>query len=299
MDIQNNGHLRTVCDLVRWAMSEMERHEIELGHGTADYWEEATFLVLRTLKLPFDRLESFWQASLAPQEIDEVLDNIRLRVHNRVPAPYILKEAWLSDYAFYCDDRVLIPRSFIAELLREGLENVIEMPEPVTGVLDLCTGSGCLAILASEAYPEASVTGADISEDALAVAKINRERFGLTDTLELVQSDLFENLQGRQFDLIISNPPYVTTEAMELLPDEYRKEPSLALEAGADGMDIMRRMMPALARHLTPEGVAVIEIGDGREAFEAIYPKLPVLWLTTSGGDNLVFAVKAADLKNL
>ena len=295
--IADTRNLTTLCDLVRWAMSEMERNEVSLGHGTADYWEEATFLVLRTLKLPFDRLESFWQAHVTPSEAEKVLENISYRVKERVPSPYLVNEAWLSDYCFYCDERVLIPRSFIAELLREGLAPWVENPEEVTSVLDMCTGSGCLAILAGEAFPNASLTGADISTDALEVAAINRERFGLEDELELVQSDLFSNLAGRKFDLIISNPPYVTLEAMSELPDEYRHEPALALGAGIDGMDIMRRMMPALAEHLNPEGLAVIEIGDGREAFEAIYPDLPVTWLTTSGGDDLVFVVRAEDLK--
>ena len=290
--------LHTVCDVVRWAMSEMERFDVTLGHGTADYWEEATFLVLRTLKLPFDRLEAFWNAHLTQDELWEVLKNIESRVHNKVPAPYLVHEAWLTEHPFYVDERVLIPRSYIAELLEEGLEPWVE-PENIHTVLDMCTGSGCLAILAQMAFPEAQVTGADISADALEVAKINRTKYGLDDDLELVQTDIFSHLGKRKFDLIISNPPYVTHQAMEELPAEYRHEPALALEAGDDGMDFMRRFMPALKEHLTENGVAIVEIGDGRESFEAIWPELPVTWLSTEEEEDMVFAVRAEDLQHL
>ena len=295
---QTSSELRTICDLVRWAMSEMQRFEITLGHGTADDWEEATFLVLRTLKLPFDRLETFWNARLTDDEVWEVLKNIDARVHDKVPAPYLVHEAWLTEHPFYVDERVLIPRSYIAELLQEQLTPWVE-PEKVNTVLDMCTGSACLAILAQEAFPHAQVTGADISLDALEVAKINRTRYGMDDTLELIQSDVFEQLGKRRFDLIISNPPYVTQQAMDELPAEYRHEPALALEAGEDGMDFMRRFMPALKEHLTEDGLAVVEIGDGCEAFEAIWPDLPVTWLSTEEEEDMVFAVHAKDLAHL
>lgn len=295
---QTSSELRTICDLVRWAMSEMQRFEITLGHGTADDWEEATFLVLRTLKLPFDRLETFWNARLTDDEVWEVLKNIDARVHDKVPAPYLVHEAWLTEHPFYVDERVLIPRSYIAELLQEQLTPWVE-PEKVNTVLDMCTGSACLAILAQEAFPHAQVTGADISLDALEVAKINRTHYGMDDTLELIQSDVFEQLGKRRFDLIISNPPYVTQQAMDELPAEYRHEPALALEAGEDGMDFMRRFMPALKEHLTEDGLAVVEIGDGREAFEAIWPDLPVTWLSTEEEEDMVFAVHAKDLAHL
>ncbi len=295
---QNESELHTICDMVRWAMSEMERFDVSLGHGTADYWEEATFLVLRTLKLPFDRLETFWNARLTPDEVWEVMKNIASRVHDKVPAPYLVHEAWLTEQPFYVDERVLIPRSYIAELLEEKLEPWVEA-DKVGTVLDMCTGSGCLAILAQEAFPHAQVTGADISAEALEVAKINRSRYGMDETLELIQSDIFSQLGKRRFDLIISNPPYVTQEAMDMLPGEYRHEPALALEAGEDGMDFMRRFMPALKDHLTEDGLAVVEIGDGREAFEAIWPDLPVTWLATEEEEDMIFAVHARDLKDL
>ena len=299
MSHQPLSNLLTIRDVTRWAMSEMERNSISLGHGTADFWEEATFLVMRTLKLPFDRLEAFWGAHLTPPELEQVLINIDLRVHRKKPVPYLIREAWLSDRCFYVDERVLIPRSFISELLKDNLAPWVEDPDQVGSVLDMCTGSGCLAILAAEAFPQAQVVGADVSPDALDVAKVNRKRFSLQDRLELVQTDLFDKLAGRRFDVIISNPPYVTLDAMRDLPDEYRQEPELALAAGTDGMDIVRRMMPELAAHLNDGGIAVIEIGDGREAFEKIYPRLPVTWLTTSGGDDMVFLVRKEDLVHL
>lgn len=293
------ANLLTIRDVVRWAMSEMQRNDVSLGHGSVDQWEEATFLVMRTLKLPFERLEAFWDARLTPEELELLLGNVDLRVHLKKPVPYLIKEAWLTEHSFYVDERVLIPRSFIAELLQEQLSPWVQDPEAVGSVLDMCTGSACLAILAGMAFPNATLTAADVSRDALDVAEINRKRYGLEESLELVQSDLFENLADRRFDLIISNPPYVTQAAMDALPQEYRHEPALALGAGDDGMDVMRRMMPALREHLTDDGIAVIEIGDGRAAFEAIWPDLPVTWLTTSGGDDLVFVVTAHDLQAL
>lgn len=299
MSHQPLANLLTIRDVTRWAMSEMERNSISLGHGTADFWEEATFLVMRTLKLPFERLDAFWGAHLTPTELEQVLINIDLRVHRKKPVPYLIREAWLADRCFYVDERVLIPRSFISELLKENLSPWVEDPERVHSVLDLCTGSGCLAILAAEAFDNAQVVGADISPDALDVAQINRKRFSLEKRLELIQSDLFANLKDRRFDIIISNPPYVTQEAMNTLPEEYRQEPALALAAGVDGMDVVRRMMPQLAEHLHDGGIAVIEIGDGREAFEKTYPRLPVTWLTTSGGDDMVFLVRKEDLLQL
>lgn len=289
--------LKTVRDFTRYAMTQMELHDVSLGHGSVDLWQEATFLVLRFLKLPFERLESFWDANLTEEEARDLMELIRKRTIDKIPTPYLLREAWLSDHPFYVDERALIPRSFISELLAEDLSPWIEDVEDVESVLDLCTGSACLAILAAETFPNASVTGADISSEALDVARINREDYGLSEVLELVQSDLFKNLKGRRFDVIISNPPYVTEGAMQTLPDEYRAEPELALVAGIDGMSVVERMIRELSDHLTDQGMAVIEIGDGRDAFESLFPTLPVTWLTTSAGDDMVFMVTAKDLR--
>ncbi|MCF0253120.1 MAG: 50S ribosomal protein L3 N(5)-glutamine methyltransferase [Duodenibacillus sp.] len=287
---------RTVCDLVRFALTAMGRAGVELGHGSEDFWQEATFLVLRTIGLEFSELDAYWDEPFEDGVTGQVINNIRLRVTERLPAAYVVHEAWLQGRPFYVDRNVLIPRSFIAELLEERLAPWCADPEAPLAVLDLCTGSGCLAILAAQAFPAARVTGSDISEDALAVAGVNRAYYGLEDTLELVQGDLFSGLAGRRFDIIVSNPPYVTEAAMRDLPGEYRHEPELALVAGPDGMDVMRRMIPGLAAHLNPGGFAVIEIGDGKDAFEAAWPGLPVTWLTTSGGDGLVLLVREEDL---
>ena len=213
--------------------------------------------------------------------------------------PYLLHEAWLVKHRFYCDEDVLIPRSFIAELLEDQLAPWVQDPEAVSSVLDMCTGSGCLAILAAEAFPNAHVTGVDISPKALEVARVNRADYEMEDQIDLVLSDLFDmpEVKTKKWDVIISNPPYVTTAAMESLPDEYRLEPSLALEAGFDGMDVVRRLLPEAADHLTENGILVVEVGDGREAVEAIWPDLPLTWLTVSAGDDLVFLATAEDLK--
>ena len=289
-------NLRTIRDFTRLAMTELAKSGASLGHGAEDLWQEATFLVLRSLALPFNRLESFWDAALTESEAARVINLIHDRAVKKIPAAYLLHEAWLTGHAFYVDENVLIPRSFIAELLEDDLSPWVVNPEAVRSVLDLCTGSGCLAILAKEAFPNAHVVGADISEKALTVAARNCKDYDMTNAVELVLSDVFSGLKNRRFDLILCNPPYVTDKAMATLPEEYRKEPVLALAAGSDGMDFMRRFMPQLKDHLTPEGMAFVEIGDGQAAFEALWPNLTVTWLETSAGENMVFCVSACDL---
>ena len=291
-------NLRTIRDLYRWAITEMENADLSYGHGSPDAAEEASFLICRALKLPFERFETFYDAALTHNELVRIVHLIDRRVHDKTPAAYLLKEAWLTGHRFYIDERALIPRSYIAELLEEDLAPWIEDPYEVNSVLDLCTGSGCLAILAKGVFPNAHVTGSDISADALEVAKINRRDYGLEHELELVQGDLFVNLAGRRFELIISNPPYVTTASMARLPAEYRHEPALALGAGDDGMDVVRRILREAKDHLTENGLIVVEVGDGLEAVEAMYPNLPITWLTVSGGDDQVFMARAEDLRN-
>lgn len=290
-------NLKTIRDLYRWAITEMENADLSYGHGSPSSADEASFLICRALKLPFDVFDKFLDAALTHNELVRLVHLIDRRVHDKTPTAYLLKEAWLTGHVFYIDERALIPRSYIAELLEDDLAPWVQDPEDVHSVLDLCTGSGCLAILAKGVFAHAQVTGADISPDALEVAKINRRDYGLDNELELVQGDLFENLQGRRFDLIISNPPYVTTHSMETLPAEYRHEPSLALAAGADGMDVVKRILAETADHLTENGMIVVEVGDGLEAVEALYPGLPITWLTVSGGDDQVFMATADDLR--
>lgn len=288
--------LETIRDVIRYAMTRFEEEGIFLGHGCADCYEEAYFLVLRALKLDFSDLERFWDARLTAKELKRILEMIERRAVDKVPTPYLLNEAWLTDHVFYCDERVLIPRSYIAELLQDAFDPWVDDPEGVTSVLDLCTGSGCLGILAAETFPNAKVDCADISPDALDVAEINLANYGLTDEIELVETDLFNNLQGRKYDIIISNPPYVTEEAMENLTDEYKHEPELALGAGVDGLDIVRRMLAEAKDHLNDGGLLIVEVGDGREACEEAFPELPFIWLSTENEEDMVFLLRKEDL---
>ncbi|MDO5531392.1 50S ribosomal protein L3 N(5)-glutamine methyltransferase [Sutterella sp.] len=289
-------NLRTIRDVWRWAATEMETAGLTFGHGSPSAVEDASFLICRALKLPFERFDTFLDAALTHNELVRLVHLVDRRVHDRTPTAYLLKEAWLTGHCFYIDERALIPRSYIAELLEDDLAPWVEDPEAVESVLDLCTGSGCLAILAQGVFPNAQVTGSDISKDALEVAKINRRDYGMEETLELVQGDLYENLQGRRFSVIISNPPYVRTSSMEALPAEYRQEPSLALAAGDDGMDVVDRILKGGAEHLEEGGILIVEVGDGLEAMEARYPGLAITWLSVSGGDDQVFLVTREDL---
>lgn len=284
-------NLSTVRDIYRWAVTEMETADLSYGHGSPDAMEEASFLVCRALKLPFESFETFYDAALTHNELVRLVHLVDRRVHDKVPTAYLLREAWLTGHRFYIDERALIPRSYIAELLEEDLAPWVADPYEVHTVLDMCTGSGCLAILAQGVFPNAAVTGADISPDALEVARINRKDYDLENTLELIESNLFSNLIGRRFDLIISNPPYVTLDSMANLPQEYRHEPSLALEAGVDGMDVVVHLLAQAKDHLTENGLLIVEVGDGLEALEARFPGLEVTWLSVSGGDDQVFMV--------
>lgn len=290
-------NLRTIRDLHRWAVTEMENANLSYGHGSPSALEEASFLICRALKLPFEAFEQFYDAALTHNELVRVVHLIDRRVHDRVPTAYLLKEAWLTGHRFYVDERALIPRSYIAELIEHDLYPWVDDAEAVETALDLCTGSGCLAILLKGILPNAKVTGSDISADALEVAKINRRDYDMENELELVQSDLFANLAGRRFDLIISNPPYVTERSMQALPQEYRHEPALALGAGPDGMAVVSRIVREAKDHLTEKGILIVEVGDGIEAVEAAFPRLPLTWLTVSGGDDQVFLARAEDLR--
>ena len=288
--------LSTVRDLLRYAVSRFNEAGLFFGHGSASAWDEAVHLVLHRLRLPLDKLEPFLDARLTAQERRVVLDVIARRVDERMPAAYLTGEAWLGDYRFKVDPRVIVPRSFIAELLFERLAPWIATPDDIGRVLDLCTGSACLAIIAADAFPNARVDAADLSRDALEVARINVDDYGLAERVELIESDLFERLDGRRYDLIVTNPPYVNDTSMGLLPEEYRREPRIALAGGADGLDLVRRILDAASRMLTADGLLVVEVGHERPHVEAAFPRLPITWLSTSGGDDAVFAVRAAEL---
>ncbi|GAB4126661.1 MAG: 50S ribosomal protein L3 N(5)-glutamine methyltransferase [Sideroxydans sp.] len=288
--------LNTVRDCLRFAVSRFNEAGLAFGHGSDNAHDEAAYLILHTLHLPLDTLDPYLDARLTHSELLTVLNVLEKRVEQRIPAAYLTHQAFLGDYAFYVDERVIVPRSFIAELLREQLSPWVDDPERVGSVLDLCTGSGCLAILAAHAFPHALVEGVDISADALAVARRNVHDYGLQERIELIQSDLFDKLKGRQYDLIISNPPYVDAASLSALPQEYRHEPKLALGSGPDGLDATRKILAHAAHHLTEQGLLVVEIGHNRDALEAAFPNLPFIWLEVSAGDGFVFLLHRDDL---
>jgi ribosomal protein L3 glutamine methyltransferase len=288
--------LITVRDWLRFAVSRFNEARLFFGHGSDNAFDEAAYLILHTLHLPLDRLEPFLDASLTHGESEEVQAVIERRVRERLPAAYLTHEAWLGGHRFYVDERVIVPRSFIAELLPEQLAPWVEDPDEVTRALDLCTGSGCLAILAALAFPNADVDAVDLSKDALDVAAKNVAEYGLAERIELVESDLFEALDGRSYDVILSNPPYVNAESVATLPPEYQAEPALALGSGEDGLDATRQILAAAKAHLNPGGLLVVEIGHNRDALEAAYPALPFTWLDTESGDQFVFMLRREDL---
>ena len=286
----------TVRDLMRYAVSRFTEAQVSFGHGTANAYDEAAYLILHTLHLPLDMLDPFLDAQLLDSERDTVMHVIERRATERVPAAYITGEAWMHGYRFTVDERVIVPRSLIGEVLHERLHPWIDEPEAVSAVLELCTGSGCLAILAADAFPNSEVDAVDVSTDALEVAHRNVTDYTLDDRIALFAGDLYEPLPQRRYDLIISNPPYVNAESMLSLPAEYRHEPTLALAGGIDGMDLVRRIIGQAREWLTDDGLLVIEIGNERANVEAAFGGLDLTWLTTSAGDDAVFLIHAADL---
>jgi len=288
--------LETVRDWVRYSVSRFNAGRLYFGHGMASAYDEAVYLVLHALHLPPDRLEPFLDARLTHAERVELLALIERRVSERIPAAYLTHEAWLGDFRFYVDERVLIPRSYIAQLIPDALEPWVPNAGGVLSALDLCTGSGCLAILLAHHYPNADVDAADISSDALTVAQRNVADYGMHDRINLIRSDLWSNLNEKTYDLIISNPPYVTAMSMAELPDEYRHEPALALAGGDDGLDAVRTIIDKAARFLNPEGLLLVEIGHNRAATEAAFPLLPFTWLSTATNDDSVFLLQHDDL---
>lgn len=288
--------LITLRDWLRWAVSCFEEAGLFYGHGTDNAWDEAAWLILATLHLPRERLDPFLDARLTRTERSNLLNILQQRVARRLPAAYLTHEAWLGPFRFYVDERVIVPRSYFAELLEDGFAPWIEEPEAVNRVLDLCTGSGCLAIVMAHVFANAQVDAIDLSPDALDVARRNIDDYRLGDRVNTVESDLFAGVQGQRYDLIISNPPYVTAEAMATLPAEYRHEPSMALAAGDDGLDVVRRILSTARQHLTPNGVLAIEIGHNRDLVDAAFPNLPILWLDTETAEATVFLLQRDDL---
>ncbi|MDX2290055.1 MAG: 50S ribosomal protein L3 N(5)-glutamine methyltransferase [Hyphomicrobiaceae bacterium] len=289
--------LYTVRDWLRHAVSRFNAAGLVYGHGTECAVDEAAFLILHTLSLPIDSLEPWLDARLTVPERRTIAAIIDRRITTRLPAPYLTGAAWIGPYSFRVDERVIVPRSFIGELLTSGgLAAVIADDDNIESVLDLCTGSGCLAILAALTYPAATVVAADVATDALAVAQDNVAAYGLEDRITVVQSDLYQSLEGRSFDLIIANPPYVTDAAVDAFPPEYAAEPRLAHAGGRDGLDLVRAIIATSAQHLNPGGWLVVEIGQGRESLESAYPDIDFFWLDTEASSGEVFALAADQL---
>ena len=280
---------QTIRDLLRHAITQLNTAEAFFGHGSANAYDEAAYLILHTLKLPLDLLDPFLDARLTAAEIDAVLSIIDRRSRLRVPAAYLTNQAWLGEHKFYVDERVIVPRSFIAELIPGQLAPWVARPAKVTRILDMCTGSGCLAILLALAFPQAEVDAVDVSRDALTVAARNVNDYALESRVHLVKSDGFKALHSAPYDLIISNPPYVDAAAMAKLPKEYRKEPQLALAGGSDGLDFVKVLLREAPARLKRGGQLLVELGHNRAALEAAFPKLAFNWLSVSGGDDLVF----------
>lgn len=292
-DILNS--LQTVRDFLRWTISRFNEHRLFFGHGTDNAWDEAVQLVMYALHLPADGDQRLLDARLTGEEKRTLLTVLEKRIVERLPTPYITGEAWFAGLPFYVDERVLIPRSPLAELIHQGFEPWL--PAPPRRILDLCTGSGCIGIACAYAFAEADVVLSDISPDALDVADQNIARHEVGERVSAVESDLFAGLEGQRFDLIVSNPPYVDAEDFAALPQEYRHEPALALASGDDGLDFTRRLLTEAADHLTEQGILIVEVGNSWPALEAAYPALPFTWLEFEHGGHGVFLLSRADLE--
>lgn len=294
LELADVEDLLTLRDWLRYATSRFTEAGLVFGHGTETALDEAAFLILTALHLPIDQLEPWLEARLTLAERRRISEIVNARIETRKPAPYLVGAAWIRGHRFTVDERVIVPRSYIGELLDGGLSAVVPDPEGIGRILDLCTGSGCLAILAALTFPNAMVNAADISPDALEVAARNVADYGLADRVSLHTSDLFDGLQGAaSYDLIISNPPYVTSAAVAAFPPEYAAEPELAHLGGADGLDFVRRILRDAPAHLAPGGTLIVEVGMARDRLETEYTDLPFLWLDTEQSEGEVFALAA------
>ena len=289
----------TLRDFFRYAVSRFNAANLAFGHGTTNAIDEAAFLLLEALHLPIDALDPFLDARLLPAERARLASLIEARVATRKPAAYLLNRAYIQGEPFYVDERVIVPRSFIGELLFSGLVGegaLIENPDEVTAILDLCTGGGSLAILAARVFPHARIDAVDLSADALAVARRNVDAHGLGERIVLHEGDLFAPIGAERYDVILTNPPYVETAAIEAFQPEFAAEPRLAHEGGADGLSLIRRILREAPKHLTKNGALICEIGAGRDRLESEFPSLPLIWLDTRESEGEVFFARAGDL---
>ena len=295
------SQLSTIRDFLRWALSEFRAAKVVHGHGTTSATDEAAFLILEALHLPVDDINPWLDARLLDAERETLSRLIRARIETRLPAAYLVKRAYIHGVPFYVDERVIVPRSYIGELMFAGIFGgdeapVIEDVSTITSVLDLCTGSGCLAIIAAGIFPDAEVDAADLSADALDVARINVDEHDVADRVNLLHGDLFEAVEGRSYDLIITNPPYVAGGEVQAFPPEYRHEPVMAHMGGDDGLDLVRRILAQAADHLNTSGGLLCEIGTGRERLVDEFPQLDFLWLDTEESEGEVFWITREQL---
>lgn len=283
-------------DVLRWSVSQFNRCQLAFGHGSDNAWDEAAYLLLHTLHLPLDTLDPYLDAIMLESERAAYLALVARRCNERVPAAYLTGEAWLQGHRFRVTTDTIVPRSPIAELLAEQLQPWIADPDAIYNALDLCTGSGCLAILTALAFPQAQVDAVDLSDAALEVAQSNIDAFELNNRMSLYKSDLLDQLPQTAYDLIICNPPYVNEQSMQNLPQEYQHEPQLALAGGDDGMDLVRRILEAAPNFLSPEGVLVLEIGNEYDNFIAAFPELEPIWLSTETAEDQVLLLSREQL---
>ncbi len=288
--------LTTLRDFIRWGSSEFLRNGLVFGHGFASAFDEARYLVLHALALPYDWPEEYFDTVLTPPEREQVLDILQLRVNSRQPAAYITRESWFCGLRFYVDERVLVPRSPLAELIASGFEPWIDVTG-VNRILDLCTGSGCIAIACQYQFPQAQVCASDISRDALEVARLNLEQHDLKGGITLYESDLFDAIPAQEFDVIVCNPPYVDAEDMAALGDEFVYEPELGLRAGDDGLELVDRILGGAADYLSDRGVLFLEVGNSQAALEQKYPALAVTWIDLEFGGIGLGCIQAQDLR--
>jgi len=295
--------LVTIRDWLRYAVSKFGAASLVYGHGTSNALDEAAYLILHTLHLPIDGLDPWLDARLLPEERQALRQTIEMRIATRKPAAYLTKEAWIQGHSFFIDERAIVPRSYIGELLCQQMAAPADDgplgldPLTVGAVLDLCTGSGCLAILAALAFPGATIDASDISEDALAVAARNVRDYGLEERISLLRSDLLAAHAGKRYDLIVANPPYVGAEALAAFPPEYAAEPRIAHDGGTDGLEIVRRILTGAGAYLAPAGSLLVEVGAGRALLEQEFPQLPFLWLDTAESEGEVFMLPASALR--
>lgn len=288
------AELLTIRDYIRWGATRFSAAGVFFGHGTDNAWDEASHLVLSTLHLPWDSSPDLLNARLTLEERKHVINLIERRISERIPAPYLTGEAWYAGMPFTVDERVLVPRSPIVELIEQQFQPwLANYP---TRILDLCCGSGCIGIVCAAEFMDSEVVVSDISADALEVAQANIERHHLTDQVRAVESDLFANLQGERFDLIVSNPPYVNEEDLAAMPAEFHAEPEIALGSGRDGLDFTRRLLAEARNHLTEQGLLIVEVGNSWPALEAAFPEVPFTWLEFERGGHGVFALTAEQL---